>query len=87
MGKYKNHLMEQEDRYWEIADGEIGSCESLGEFMQTMDRHKHLLTFIPQDEDPELYIEDMLSDMWSEKWAKYQEQAMGEGKEYEHNDY
>lgn len=85
MGKYKNYLMEQEDRYWEIADKEIGNCESLGEFMQAMDRHKDLLTFIPQDEDPELYIEDMLSDMWSEKWSKYQEQAIGEG--YEHNDY
>tara|TARA_R100000234_G_scaffold50269_1_gene30128 strand:- start:412 stop:669 length:258 start_codon:yes stop_codon:yes gene_type:complete len=85
MGKYKNYLMEQEDRYWEIADKEIGNCESLGEFMQTMARHKDLLTFIPQDEDPEVYIEDMLSDMWSEKWAKYREQAIGEG--YEHNDY
>ncbi len=87
MGKFKNYLMEQEDRYWEIADREIVTCESLGEFMQTMDKHKNLLTFIPQDEDPEVYIEDMLSDMWSDKWAKYQEQAIGEGKEYEHNDY
>tara|TARA_R100000329_G_scaffold123223_1_gene101789 strand:+ start:2289 stop:2552 length:264 start_codon:yes stop_codon:yes gene_type:complete len=87
MGKFKNYLMEQEDRYWEIADREIVACESLGEFMQTMDKHKNLLTFIPQDEDPEVYIEYMLSDMWSEKWAKYQEQAIGEGKEYEHNDY
>ena len=85
MGKYKNYLMEQEDRYWEIADREIVTCESLGEFMQTMDRYKDLLTFIPQDEDPEVYIEDMLSDMWSDKWAKYQEQAIGEG--YEHNDH
>ena len=85
MGKFKNYLMEQEDRYWEIADKEIVTCESLGEFMQTMDRHKDLLTFIPQDEDPEVYIEGMLSDMWSDKRAKYQEQAIGEG--YEHNDY
>ena len=52
-----------------------------------MDKHKHLLTFIPQDEDPEVYIEGMLSDMWSDKWAKYQEQAMVEAEEYEHNDY
>ena len=80
MSKYKDYLMDLEDQYWEIANREIGGCESLGEFMQVMSRHTHLLTFIPSDEDPEKWIEDALSDMWADKWYDYQQQAIGEGK-------
>jgi|TARA_R100000773_G_C4164803_1_gene81045 hypothetical protein len=87
MSKQKSMYEDMEQRYWEIADRELVECESEYDFIHTMDKHKHLLTFIPQDEDPEVYIESMLSDMWSEKWAKYQEQAMVEAEEYEHNDY
>ena len=67
MSKTKNWLMDMEDEYYTIAEKVIGECECYEEFYATMQEHKNLMTALYSDDE----IDDVLSEIWYEKWSKY----------------
>ena len=55
------------EKFYSIADEKIGECEIFAEFVNTMKNHSDLLL----GSDDEDHLEDVLHDMWPEKWSKY----------------
>ena len=71
MSKTKNWLMDLEEEFYTIADKVIGDCEHIDEFKGAMAQHEDKVswTFDPATADEE--YDDLLCDMWNEKWSKY----------------
>jgi len=67
MSKTKNWLMDMEEQFYDIADKAIGGCEHIDEFKATMQKHNGLMTGLYSDDE----IDDVLCEMWHEKWSKY----------------
>ena len=55
------------EQFYSIADKKIGESMHFAEFCDIMKSHKDLLT----GSDDEDHMEDVLHDMWCEKWSKY----------------
>jgi len=70
MSKTKNWLMDQEEEFYSIADGVIGECEELGEFVTKMQHHSDKVEWTLDQEVGERF-EDLCGDLWSEYWSKY----------------
>lgn len=83
MGKFKQHLMELEDQYWEIAQRQAKESESFGELLQKMSKHADLLNFHEDDNTWEGWIEDQLSELWDNTWYDYNREAMNEGESHD----
>lgn len=72
------------DRFWDIANEEICNCHDVNHFVETMMKHKHLITSL-DDEASDKWIEDSLRDGWDNKWSKYYYEAVEEGREYDYD--
>lgn len=55
------------EQFYSIADQKISESMHFAEFCDTMKSHKDLLS----GSDDEDHMEDVLHDMWCEKWSKY----------------
>ena len=55
------------EKFYSIADEKIGEHEVFASFVDTMKNHSDLLL----GSDDEDHLEDVLHDMWNEKWSKY----------------
>ena len=55
------------EKFYSIADEKIGECEIFAQFVDAMKNHSDLLL----GSDDEDHLEDVLHDMWNEKWSKY----------------
>ena len=69
MGKVKQMIMDQEERFWDIALSTIFQCERRIEFVSKMTEHFHLMR--PMS-DQEIYSE--LFDAWNEHQSNYEEE-------------
>ena len=68
MGRVKAYAMDMEEKFWDIADKEIGGYEVYGEFEEMMldlPEVKGCLAFNTLDD-----VKDTLEDGWSEFWSK-----------------
>jgi len=74
-----------EQRFWDIANEEICNCSDVNRFVETMMKHKDLITSVPIDEDRDTWIEDSLREGWDNKWSKYYYEAVEEGREYDYD--
>lgn len=55
------------EKFYSIADEKIGESEIFAEFVTTMKAYSDLLIGSPEED----HLEDVLHDMWTEKWSKY----------------
>lgn len=69
MGKVKQMMMDQENKFWSIALSTIFESETRAEFASKMSEHFHLLRPM-SDQD----IMEDLSDAWYEHQSNYAEE-------------
>ncbi len=62
-----SYILDNVDKFWDIADKTIGECETLQEFTDKMVKHGDLLAGSGEAND----IEDSLYYAWEEKQSKY----------------
>ena len=55
------------EQFYSKAKSMVGECEMFVEFVDKMKAHKDLLTGSAEED----HLEDVLHDMWNEKWSKY----------------
>ena len=65
-------ILDNEEKFWNIADETVGECEVFEQFYEAMKPQKDLLMGSPSDCGSLQEFENMLADAWSEKWSKYQ---------------
>lgn len=80
-----DHQEKTEQLFWDIANEEICNCSDVNRFVETMMKHKDLITSVPIDEDRDTWIEDSLREGWDNKWSKYYYEAVEEGREYDYD--
>ena len=66
MGKVKAMAMDNEDKWFDIANSTIGGCDCLGAFTQQMEPHRDLMA---QYTDQELH--EIACEAWGEYWSEY----------------
>ena len=66
MGKVKAMAMDNEDKWFDIANSIIGGCECLGEFTQQMERYRHLMAHYNVHE-----LHEISHEAWGEYWSEY----------------
>ncbi|SVB69270.1 uncharacterized protein METZ01_LOCUS222124 [marine metagenome] len=67
-----SYILDNVDKFWDIAENTIGECESLQEFTDKMLKHGDLLAGSGESQ----YIEDSLYEAWQEKQSKYRESVL-----------
>ena len=67
-----SYILDNVDKFWDIADKTIGECETLQEFTDKMVEHGDLLSGSSESD----FIEDSLYDAWQEKQSKYRESVL-----------
>ena len=55
------------EQFYSKAENVVGECEQFVEFVDKMKVHKDLLMGSSEED----HMEDVLHDMWTEKWSKY----------------
>lgn len=68
MGMF-NYIHDKVEEFYKIADKNIGNFTNKNEFADFMLNHIDLLR---GSDDYEYHIDDVISEIWHEKWSKYQ---------------
>jgi hypothetical protein len=66
-----NYILDNEDKFWNLADETIINCEVFEQFVSAMKPQQDLLQGSPSMPENEVDFENMLSEAWSEKQSKY----------------
>lgn len=63
-----NWILDNVDKFYDIANEKIGECETLAEFASVMKPFENLLL---GSQDEEYILEGGYSELWNEFWSKY----------------
>ena len=66
-----NLLLDNEDKFWKLADEVISEWECFEQFWTAMQPQADLLQGTPSHCETDNELEDLLSEAWSEKWSEY----------------
>ena len=69
MSKTKDWLMDMEENFWSEANEEIGGCECVSEFVDTMMKSPNVGGAFALSSAEEL--ESELNDCWNDFWSNY----------------
>ena len=66
-----NYILDNEDKFWNLADETINDCEVFEQFVSAMKPQQDLLQGSPSMPENEVDFENMLSEAWSQKQRKF----------------
>jgi hypothetical protein len=67
MGRVKAMAMDNEDKWFDIANSIIGGCETIAEFIIAMEPHSDLMAHFTSEE-----LTEMQCEAWDEYWSDKQ---------------